>query len=35
MAPLTVQLNEVCKVRNAAVGRAGGGYSFAIIKKTN
>eukprot|EP00966_Prymnesium_polylepis_P203377 4711653-Prymnesium_polylepis.1 len=35
MAPLTVQLNEVCKVRNAAVGRAVGGYSFAIIKKTN
>eukprot|EP00966_Prymnesium_polylepis_P007167 165414-Prymnesium_polylepis.1 len=35
MAPFPVQLNEVCKVRNAAVGRAGSGYSFAIINKTN
>eukprot|EP00966_Prymnesium_polylepis_P055297 1278664-Prymnesium_polylepis.1 len=35
MAPLTVQLNEVCKVRNAAVSRTGGGYSLAIIKDTN
>ena len=35
MAPLTVQPNEICKVRNAAVGRTGAGYSIAIINKTN
>ena len=37
MAPFPVQLNEVCKVRNAAVARAGSknGYSLAIVKKTN
>jgi len=35
MAPLPVQLNEVCKVRNAAVARTGSGYSLAIVKKTN
>ena len=35
MAPFPVQLNEVCKVRNAAVARTGSGYSLAIVKKTN
>ena len=35
MAPFPVQLNEICKVRNAAVGRTGTGYSIAIINKTN
>ena len=35
MALFPVQLNEVCKVRNAAVARTGSGYSLAIIKKTN
>ena len=36
MAPFPVQLNEVCKVRNAAVARAGSknGYSLALVKKT-
>eukprot|EP00966_Prymnesium_polylepis_P220444 5099090-Prymnesium_polylepis.1 len=28
----TMQVDEVCKVRNAAVGRAGMGYSLAIFK---
>ena len=36
MAPFPLQLNEVCKVRNAAVARAGkNGYSLAIVKKTD
>ena len=29
----TIQVHEVCKVRNAAVGRAGNGYSLAVFKK--
>jgi hypothetical protein len=28
----TIQVHEVCKVRNAAVGRAGSGYSLAVFK---
>ena len=28
----TIQVHEVCKVRNAAVRRAGKGYSLAIFK---
>ena len=31
----TIQVHEVCKVRNAAVGRAGDGYSLAVFKKAN
>ena len=31
----TIQVHEVCKVRNAAVGRAGSGYSLAVFKKAN
>lgn len=31
----TIQLDEVCKVLNAAVQRRGRGYSFAVIKKVN
>ena len=31
----TIQGHEVCKVLNAAVGRAGKGYSLAIFKKAN
>ena len=31
----TIQVHEVCKVRNAAVGRAGKGYSLAVFKKAN
>jgi hypothetical protein len=27
--------HEVCKVRNAAVGRSGSGYSLAVFKKAN
>ena len=31
----TIQVHEVGKVRNAAVGRAGSGYSLAVFKKAN
>ena len=31
----TIQVHEVCKVRNGAVGRAGSGYSLAVFKKAN
>ena len=31
----TIQVHEVCKVRNHAVGRAGSGYSLAVFKKAN
>ena len=31
----TIQVHEVCKVRSAAVGRAGSGYSLAVFKKSN
>ena len=31
----TIQVHEICKVRNAAVGRAGSGYSLAVFKKAN
>ena len=32
---MSIQVHEVCKVRNAAVGRAGRGYSPAVLKKAN
>jgi hypothetical protein len=30
-----IGLEQVCKVRNAAVGRADNGYSLAVFKKAN
>lgn len=35
MEAFNLQSDEVCKVRNSAVGRAGAGYSLAVIKRIN
>ena len=32
---MTVSTNELCKVRDSAVGGVGKGYSYAIVKRVN